>query len=301
MSTIAKKWTADPSRRAGLEIVDVRVPDPGPHDVRVSVTAVGMNPVDAINLADGATEVGYEIAGTIDAVGSGVTDRSVGDAVISFRVHGGYTTSLVIPSRDVFAKPDDLGWAEAANLLLTGSAAAEMIYRTHVSESDTVIVHGASGAVGISAVQQARLQGARVIGTAAEKNWDLLRRFGAEPVAYGPGLEGRIRALTDRVDVALDAVGTDEAIDVSLALVSDRRRIASSAAFDRAPREGFWIVGYESGSVEYRNRVRQPLVDLARKGKLVVPVARTFPFSEAPDALALVASGHAGGKVALLV
>ncbi|GAB3956706.1 hypothetical protein GCM10027614_69770 [Micromonospora vulcania] len=182
-----------------------------------------------------------------------------------------------MPARDVFTKPTALGWAEAANLLLVGSAAAEMLHRTELADGDVVLVHGASGAVGISAVQQAKLRGARVIGTASPRNWDLLRRFGAEPVAYGAGLEQRVRDLTEHVDVAFDAVGTDEAVDVSLALVADRRRIASSAAFDRAGPEGFWIVGHETGSVTYRDQVREHLIELAGTGRLTVPMARTFP------------------------
>ena len=302
MSTAAQKWVPEETFRGSrIGLRRITLPNPSSHEVTIAVRAVGMNPVDALNLSGGAAEIGYEVSGTIVAVGNAVSAHDVGDDVLSFRVQGGYTTAITVPAKDVFAKPPHLGWAEAANLLLAGSAAAEMLYRTDIAAGDVVLVHGASGAVGISAVQQAKLRGARVIGTASQKNWPVLERFGAEPIAYGRGLEERVRALTDHVDVALDAVGTDEAIDVSLALVDDRRRIASSNAFDRAGRDGFWIVGYESGSVEYRNQVRGNLVELAGTGKLVVPIARTFPFAEAPDALSLVASGHAGGKVALIV
>ncbi|MEH1164461.1 NADP-dependent oxidoreductase [Micromonospora sp. CPCC 205539] len=299
MNGTAEKWAPDGGGRLALH--RLTLPDLAPGEVTIAVRAVGMNPVDADNVSGGAPDVGYEVAGTIGALGQGVTGHVVGDEVLSFRVRGGYTTAITVSARDVFAKPTSLGWAEAANLLLTGTAAAEMLYRTGLASGEVVLVHGASGAVGIDAVQQAKLQGARVIGTASPRNWDLLRRFGAEPVAYGEGLEQRVRDLTGHVDVAFDAVGTDEAVDVSLALVSDRRRVASSAAFDRAGSDGFWIVGHESGSVEYRNEVRARLVELAGSGRLVVPLARTFPFAEAPAALDLVASGHAGGKVALIV
>ena len=302
MSITAEKWVPEQRYRGtGIALRKIPIAMPRPDEVTILVRAVGMNPVDALNLSGGAPEIGYEVSGTIGALGSGVTHLRVGDDVLAFRVRGGYTTALNVPAHDVFVKPRQLGWAEAANLLLAGSAAAEMLYRTDITSGDVVLVHGASGAVGISAVQQAKLRGARVIGTASPANWPTLERFGAEPVEYGRGLEARVRALTDHVDVALDAVGTDEAIDVSLALVSDRRRIASSNAFDRAGRDGFWIVGYESGSVAYRDEVRMALVELAGSGRLVVPVAKTFPFAEAPDALDLVASGHAGGKVALIV
>ncbi|MFC5923222.1 quinone oxidoreductase family protein [Micromonospora vulcania] len=301
MSSTAQRWVPGGGRDGELALHRLPLADPGAGEITIAVRAVGMNAVDALNASSGASEIGYEVSGTIEALGPDVTGHDLGEDVLSFRVHGGYTTAITVPARDVFTKPTALGWAEAANLLLVGSAAAEMLHRTELADGDVVLVHGASGAVGISAVQQAKLRGARVIGTASPRNWDLLRRFGAEPVAYGAGLEQRVRDLTEHVDVAFDAVGTDEAVDVSLALVADRRRIASSAAFDRAGPEGFWIVGHETGSVTYRDQVREHLIELAGTGRLTVPMARTFPFAEALAALDLVASGHPGGKVALLV
>ncbi|WP_433317229.1 quinone oxidoreductase family protein [Micromonospora sp. CA-269861] len=301
MSISAQKWAPDRSQGDRLALHQWDLPEPGPDEITIAVRAVGMNRVDASNVSGGEPDIGYEVSGTIAAVGHGVRGHDVGDDVLSFRVRGGYTTAITVAARDVFTKPSSLGWAEAANLLLTGTAAAEMLYRTELSAGDVVLVHAASGAVGISAVQQAKLVGARVIGTASQRNWDLLRQFGAEPVAYGPGLEQRVRDLTDHVDASFDAVGTDEAVDVALALVADRRRIASSAAFDRARSDGFWIVGHETDSAAYRDRVRSHLIELAGAGHLTVPIAKCFPFSKAPDALDLVASGHAAGKVALLV
>ncbi|MEV4497184.1 NADP-dependent oxidoreductase [Micromonospora arborensis] len=301
MSIRTQKWAPEGPGAERLTLHQLEMPDPGAGEVMIAVRAVGLNRIDAINLAGGAPDIGYEVSGTVAALGPDAGGHDVGDEVLSFRVKGGYATAVTVATRDVFGKPPSLGWAEAANLLLTGTTAAEMVHRTEIAAGDVVLVHGASGAVGISAVQQSKLRGARVLGTASRKNWDLLRRFGAEPVAYGPGLEQRVRELTDRVDVALDAVGTAEAVDVSLALVADRRRIASSAASDRAKSDGFWIAGHETDSAAYRDQVRSHLIELAGAGRLTVPMAKTFPFAEAPDALNLVASGHAGGNVALLV
>jgi NADPH:quinone reductase-like Zn-dependent oxidoreductase len=129
-------------------------------------------------------------------------------------------------------------------LILVGSTAAELLHVTGVSATDTVLLHGAAGAVGISALQQARLTGARVIGTASERNFGLVRRFGGEPVTYGAGLEQPVRELApDGVTVAIDAIGTDEPVDVSLALVKDRSRVVTTAAFARAEAGGFQFVG----------------------------------------------------------
>ena len=161
-----------------------------------------------------------------------------GDEVIVFRTRGAYAADLVVPDSTLTRKPAGLGWPEAGGLMLAGATAYHTLEATGVREGDTVLVHGASGGVGLLAVQLARLRGARVIATAGERNHDLLRELGAEPVAYGDGLLERVRALApEGVDVALDLVGSDEAMDVSLALVADRDRIASIANFARgAPR-----------------------------------------------------------------
>ena len=120
------------------------------------------------------------------------------------------------------------------------------------------------------AVQLARLRGARVVATAGERNHDLLRELGAEPVAYGDGLADRVRALApDGVDVALDLVGTDEAMDVSLALVADHDRIATIANFARGPREGVKLLGGGPGADpgnDIRDAARAELARLAGDG-----------------------------------
>jgi NADPH2:quinone reductase len=188
-------------------------------------------------------------------------------------------------------------------LILVGSTASELLSVIGVTAADTALLHGAAGSVGISALQQARLLGARVIGTASERAFDQVSRFGGEPVRYGDGLEQRVRALAaDGITAAVDTVGVDEAIDVSLAMVPDRRRIVTTVAFARAASAGFRFVGASKpASGPYRAMIRPHLIELAAAGRLVVPVARTFPFAAAPGALELLMSGHAGGKLALTV
>jgi NADPH2:quinone reductase len=207
-----------------------------------------------------------------------------------------------VPASAVFARPAALAPEEAANLLLAGTTAAEMLHVTGVAAGDTVLLHGASGAVGVSVLQQAALIGARVIGTAGESSADVVRRFGGEPVRYGEGLADRVRALApDGVAAALDAVGTDEAVDVSLELVADRQRIVTIAAMGRAERDGIRVIaGVMPASQAFRDSVRAHLVELAADGRLVVPMARTFPLADAREALELLAGGHPGGKLALL-
>jgi NADPH:quinone reductase len=311
---MAKKWVAtDFGGPDVLREIDSDVPAPKQGEVTIAVRASGMNPADYKMFASGDDRsklplpIGYEAAGVISALGPETEIASgggkVGDEVLVFRVTGGYATALTASARDVFAKPSTLNFAEAANLLLVGATAAEMLDVVHVGQGETIVLHGASSSVGVSVLQQARLLGAHVIGTASEKNFDTVRQFGGTPVQYGSGLLERIQqAAPHGVVAALDAVGTDEAIDVSLALVKDRSRIVSIAAFARAKQDGYRVIGgMMPESAAFRDKARMRLIALAAEGKLVVPVARTFPFDQARSALELLQSGHPGGKLALIV
>jgi NADPH:quinone reductase-like Zn-dependent oxidoreductase len=296
-----------------LRVVDEDVVQPGPGQVMIAVRAAGVNPADykgfsgRANADPGALPIkpGYEVAGVVAALGADTQLASgggaVGDPVLAFRVSGGYASVVTVPAKDVFAKPDALDFPEAANLLLVGTTAADMLHAVDAQDGETILVHGASGAVGVSLLQQARLRGMRAIGTAAERNFELVRRFGGEPVTYGPGLEQRVRDLApDGVTAAFDCIGTDEAVDVSLALVP-KERIVTIAAFARAQRDGIRVVGGSMPeSAAFRDRVRPDLIAQAAAGRLVVPVARTYPLEQAAEALAFLAGGHPGGKLALI-
>ena len=309
----ARHWVAtDYGDLDVLRLQETDVPAPAEGEVTVEVRAAGMNPADYKHIARGEDRaalpvaIGYEIAGVISAIGPATQIASgagvLGDEVLAFRVSGGYASSITVPARDVFAKPAGLGFPEAANLLLAGSTAAEMLHVTGVTKGDTILVHGASGAVGVSVLQQAALIGVRVIGTAGTTTSDQVRRFGGEPVAYGEGLLKRVRDLApEGIAAALDCVGTDEAVDVSLSLVDDRDRIVTIAAFARAEDDGIKVIGGAMpASAAYRDEVRAHLIELAGDGALVVPVAGTYPLADAIEALELLKSGHPGGKLALL-
>jgi NADPH:quinone reductase len=132
----------------------------------------------------------------------------------------------------------------------------------------------------------------------------LLREFGAEPVTYGPGLEERIRVLAPGgADAAFDAVGGDEALDTSLAVVPDRDRIVTAVASPRAFDEGIKVIGGAPGAdagTGIRDEARLQLVRLAEGGKLRVVVAATYPLAEAAAAHRALATGHTHGKIILI-
>jgi NADPH:quinone reductase len=310
--TGARTWVAaDFGGPEVLRCIDVDVAEPGPGQVTIGVRACGMNPADAKHIAPGQDRsllplpIGYEVAGVITALGPQTALASgggtVGDEVVA-QVSGGYTTAITVPAPDVFARPPALSFPEAANLLLVGTTAADLLHSSRASEGETVLLHGAAGSVGVSVLQLARRLGVRVVGTASPANFGLVRRFGGTPVAYGPGLLDRVReASPEGIAAALDTVGSDEAGDVSLALVSDRRRVVTIVAGPRAKADGYVFVGAsnpESGP--FRAAARGRILQLAADGSLVVPMARTFPFEEAPAALAMLTSPHPPGKIALI-
>ncbi len=311
--TQARRWVAtDFGGPEVLEEVLVDLPAPRRGEVTIDVRAAGMNPADYKHFAPGQDPrllpltVGYEVAGVISAIAPDIEIASgggaVGDAVVAFHVTDGYSSAINAPSVDVFAKPSTLSFPQAANLLLVGTTAAETLDVVGIWPGEMLLVHGAAGAVGTSVVQQARLHDASVIGTAAERDFDAVESFGATPVCYGPGLEERVRrAALQGVDAAIDTVGVDEAVDVSLALVANRRRIVSTVAFGRARPDGFQIVGAANPkSRPFRAAKRQAILELAAQGKLTVPIAQTFPLNHAPTAVRALQGPHPYGKLALV-
>src|SRR5205823_2182825 len=156
-----------------------------------------------------------------------------------------------------------------------------LLAATDVGPGDTVLVHGGSGGVGLMAVQLAAIRGAKVVATASPARHELLKDLGAIPVAYGPGLADRVAvAAPGGVGAALDLVGTDEAWDVSMGMVSDKARIATIVAFGRGLQAGVKVLGGAPGAgpgTEICERSRLELARLAQEAHLSVLVSPTFP------------------------
>ncbi|QHC24652.1 NADP-dependent oxidoreductase [Streptomyces sp. GS7] len=286
-------------------------PDPkvAPDSVLVRVKAAGVNPVDwkiVAGYLDGIMDVhfplipGWDVAGVVEAVGADATEYAIGDEVIGYvrkdAVQRGTFAELVAaPVRTLARKPAALDWYQAAGLPLAGLTAYQSIERVGVKAGEVVLVHAAAGGVGSLGVQIALARGARVIGTAGERNHDFLRSLGAEPVTYGDGLADRVRVLApEGVDAALDFVGGG-AVEVSQQVLKDRGRVVSIADGE---------VGAKGGHMVW---VRPDSADLAAlgaladAGKLTVPVEAVFPLAEAAEAFRLSMAGRARGKIILEV
>ena len=298
-----------------LTLVHSELSRPGPGQVSIRVRGAGVNPIDYKVYGGAAGEdlsqlpmpLGMEVSGEVTDVGLDAVGPagpvSVGDTVIAYPVTGGYASEVTVSATSVVPKPPRMSWEEAAGLMLTGVTAVHALATVRVARGDTVLVHGVSGGVGLTAAQIAVDEGATVVGTAGTRHHEALRGYGVVPVTYGPGLAYRVReAAPGGVDAAIDTVGTDEAVDTSFELVNARDRIVSIAAFGRA-NSGITLIGGGPGAdpgTEVRDAARLQLTRRIDAGTLRVVVAKTFPLAEAADAHRLVAGGHAGGKVVLL-
>jgi NADPH:quinone reductase len=299
-----------------LSVVEQPAGTPGPGEVLLEVRAAGVNPADwkgytgafGTDPAKLPLRLGFEASGVVTAVGPDAVGPagplSVGDEVIGFRLTGAYATDLVVPAAALVPKPATLDWAQAAGLMLTGATAVHALTAVAAGPGDTVLVHGAAGGVGLMLVQLGVVAGARVIGTAGSSGADLVRRLGGEPVAYGHGLADRVRAVApDGVTAAVDAVGTDEALDTSLELVADRGRIATLANFARGPQAGVAVLGSGPGAdpgTAVRDAARLRLTALVEERRLEVVVAGTYRLEDVAAAHREGMTGHSHGKLVLV-
>src|SRR4051812_39785702 len=287
-----------------LHVDDVEEPHPGPGQVRIAVRAAGVNPIDWKARSGMMREVspvtfpavdGREAAGVVDEVGPDVDDVAVGDEVFGFAVSGAAAEHAVLD--DFARKPPGLPWEQAAALPVAVETSVRVFtVLGGLGEGQTIVIDGAAGGVGTAAVQLARARGARVIGTAGERNHDFLRSLGAEPTTYGDGLVERVRALApDGVDLAFDTAGKGGVPDL-IALTGDPARGATIADFGAAAL-GVKVTG--GGGVRPAPALGEA-ASLFEAGRLQAPVAQTFTFAQAGDAHRVSEEGHVRGKLVLV-
>ncbi|MFF7927496.1 NADP-dependent oxidoreductase [Streptomyces mirabilis] len=289
-----------------LSVVDVPPPTPGPGQVRLAVRAAGVNPIDWKILRGYMSQVmpldlpaglGSDVAGVVDQVGEGVTAFEVGDEVLGASITPSYAQSALADPAVLVAKPASVPWEVAGSLAGPGITAWEVLNKLKIAKGETLLVHAAAGGVGTFAVQLAVARGARVIGTASESNHEQLRSLGAEPVTYGEGLVDRVRAIAPQgVDAVLDASGRGEIPD-SIELAGGPARVLTLVAFDAAD-TGIQV--HMSAPGESGAQALRDILSLMEKGRLRVPIWRTFSLAEAADALQVSQAGHLGGKIVLL-
>jgi NADPH:quinone reductase-like Zn-dependent oxidoreductase len=238
-----------------LQVREARPPAPGPGEVRIAVQAAGVNFADVMarvgvypDAPPPPMVVGYEVAGTIDAVGPGVSTRREGDRVLSFTRFGGYSDSVVVRDAYTFEPPAGLSHVEAAAIPVNYLTAYLTLFRAgNLAAGETVLIHGIGGGVGIAALQLARLRGARVIGTASGSKHDALRAMGASDLIdyRTQDVRAEVRRLTEGrgVDVVHDPLG-GRSIRESYSLLAPLGRLIVNGASRALPgeRRSLWTV-----------------------------------------------------------
>ena len=291
-----------------LTMREVPAPQASSGQIRVRVTAAGLNPMDWFMTSDAQTAarfglslpcgIGTDYAGVVDQVGAGVTGFAVGDRVFGGAVSRAIADHVIIDvagtiaaGGDAHHTPDGIDDRTAATLTIAGCTATAALTVVNPGPGDTLLIGGAGGGVGVFAVQLARLAGARVIGTGSAASADALRTLGAEPVTYGDGLVDRVRALAPGgVTAAIDLHATDTAQAARELGVPDKRITTIAAQVDGiTPANG---ANAAPGAIE-------DIVHLIATGQLRVPLAATFPVEQIRAAVELQAGRHVHGKVVI--
>ncbi|MER7772582.1 NADP-dependent oxidoreductase [Kitasatospora sp. NPDC096140] len=286
-----------------LHLVEAEEPHAGPGRIRIAVRAAGVNPVDwriregqvlgahPVTLPAG---VGLDAAGVVDEVGEGV--EGVEGVEIGDHVFGeGTDTYAEFAVLSAWARmPAGLTFEEAAGYPSVVETALRIIREVGVRPGQTLLVSGASGGVGSAVLQIARERGITVIGTAGAANQDYLRGLGALATTYGEGWVERVRRL-GRVDAALDLAGSG-VIPELVELTGDPRKVVSIADLG-APQLGVRFSG-AAGSVP---DALAEAVDLISRGRLHIPVEKSYPLTEAAAAHADSRAGHTRGRRVLVV
>lgn len=291
-----------------LELVDVPVPTTSPGRVLLRVRASSINPGEA-NIRVGRLAERYpmqfpfgegsDLAGEVVAVGDEVTTFAPGDAAFGWTderaAHAEYVS---VPADQLAPKPEKLSFEQAGSLYVIGATAVAAVATLRLTASDTVVISGAAGGVGVLATQLAVRTGARVLALASPSNHRWLRDHGAEPLTYDGDLVTRLReAAPDGVDALLDLFGGGYvaiALD-ELGVAADR--VNTIIDFTAVAERGVRSVGNAEGAA-VANLVE--LADDIAAGRLELPIAATYPLSEVRAAYEELAARHTHGKIVLL-
>jgi len=313
-----------------LTLDDVDVPTPGKGEVLVDVKACAINFPDTLMIRDlyqfkpeRPYSPGGELAGTVSAIGEGVTGYAVGDRVMAGVGNGGLAEKIVVPAERLFPVPEGLSFEKAASLLMTyGTTIHGFKDRGHIKQGDTVLILGAAGGVGLSAVELAKAFGARVVAAVStEEKGQVARNAGADEVVIYPKDE-MDKAASKELAAAFKAACGPEGANIVYDIVGGQY---SEPALRSIAWEGkFLVVGFPAGiakmplnltllkscdicgvfwgaftarePVKFKAQVEE-LFQLMQVGKIDPLVSETFPLERGGDAIAKLESRQAVGKV----
>lgn len=276
---------------------------------------------------------GYDLVGTVAAVGEGVPSSLIGKRVAALTKTGSWASSVVLDAQELMSVPEGVDAAEADALIVSGVTAWQMLHRSaRVRRGQTILVHGANGGVGSILVQLARHAGIRVIGTASPRHHDALRAAGVEPLDYNDkDLNKSVRALAPNgVNAVFDHLGGDSIV-TSYSMLAPRGTLVAYGTASKRDDEGsvlsvfaemmariaWWNIlpnghkatfyniwaGHTFARPVFRRRLHRDyaqLMKLLAQGVLKPQIAARFPLEQVSAAMELAESRTVYGKVALL-
>ncbi len=312
-----------------LQVVELPIEHPGPGQVLVRVRAAGVGSTDLLMIAGNylyAPKIpmvpGYEIAGVVEEIGTGVTGFEIGQRVAALTVHGGFAELLLRSADEFISIPEGVSDRDAAVVVLNYVTAWQMIHRVaKVQAGQTALVTGAAGGVGTATLQLLKLAGVKAYGAASARKHGVVRSLGATPIDYQAGRLDRLaRTLEPKgVDYAFDAVG---GANIGLCIGAARRggmvvgfgfvgaagTLAKGAMFAnlfvgarlRGRRGEFYGITmlYRKDHGPLREDLPKIFALLIEK-KIDPLVTRTFPLLEARKAMEFLATGSVEGKIVL--
>ncbi|MDJ0937604.1 MAG: NADPH:quinone oxidoreductase family protein [Kiloniellales bacterium] len=308
-----------------LSVEELPDPQPGPGEVAIAVAAAGVNFADTLMVTGKYQEKpelpftpGLELAGTVTALGPGVTGVATGDRVIGLVDRGAFAEVALVRADEVYPIPDSMDFDIAAGFPITyGTAHGALVWRADLKQGETLLVHGAAGGVGLAAVEVGKALGAEVIATAggAEK-LEIARAHGADQLIdyRSEDIRERVKALTGGrgADVVFDPVGGEVFMASLRAVAWGGRLLVIGFAAGKVPEipanlllvKNLAVLGLYWGA--YRQKgpdlLRAQFETLTRwhaEGRLEPLVSHRLDLAEAAEALDLLLTRKATGKVVL--
>ena len=309
---------------SGVGIEHVVLPEPGPGEVRIRIRATSLNYPDIL-LCQGKYQLkleppftpGMDIAGEIDAMGEGIEGFELGDAVVGGMRFGGFAEYAVVGTEGLQKKPSHLSFGEAAAYQVAYlTAYVALVRRGNLLPGETLLVHGASGGVGMAAVDIGKLLGATVIATGgSDQKLERVLAYGADHVINAEqGFREKVKALTDGcgADVIYDPVGGDVFDESTRCIGFDGRLLIIGFTSGRVASvetnipliKGFSVMGVRAG--EYGRQFPekgaenlQIIWDWVRKGKTKPHVHAELPLSRAVEGFRMLQQRKVIGKLVI--
>jgi NADPH:quinone reductase-like Zn-dependent oxidoreductase len=323
-------------------ITEPALPEPGPGEVRLRVLTASASFTDIMVRKGiyGGIEAelpyppGYDLVGVVDALGAGVENLALGQRVADLTVWGAYTEYAIRPSGGLVPVPESLPAEEAVVLILSYMTAYQMLYRSaEVKPEQSVLIHGASGAVGTALSQLGRMSGLKMYGTASTAKQDYVAAMGVTPIDYKTeDFVARINQETGGagVDYVFDAIGAENfarsysilkadgllveyglyqaaLADSSLNLISEFiswqwRELMWSWFPEQERRTTFYsITDMRTAQPQWFKEDLSSLFELASEGTIAPQIWKTLPLEQAAQAHRYIETGQVEGKIVLLI